>query len=119
MFLNSITLGTNTFDKQSVRPLSATYADNNQALNNPRILSISHEVGKSGQVSSAVILDDSLAIPIGNTMVTDKVRALFKIQYNPMMGRAELAAAIKTAVADLISFVGADANLAKILNKES
>lgn len=52
-------------------------------------------------------------------MVTDKVRALFKIQYNPMMGRAELAAAIKTAVADLISFVGAEANLAKILNKES
>lgn len=119
MFDNSITLGTETFAKQSVRPLSATYADNNQVLSNPRTLTISHEVGKSGQVSSAIILDDSKTIPVGNSLVTDKVRALFKIQYNPLQGRADLAAAIKAAVTELSTFVGDTNNFNKLLNKES
>lgn len=119
MFLNELTLGTDTFAKQSVRPLSATYADNNQQLNNPRTLTISHEVGKSGQVSSAVILDDALSIPVGNSLVNDRIRVLHKIQYNPFGGRTELGAAIKAAVFQLADFVSDDANLSKILNKES
>lgn len=119
MFDNQLTLGTDTFAKQSVRPLSATYSDNNQTLNNPRTLTISHEVGKSGQVSSAIILDDASTIPVGNTLVTDRVRILYKIQYNPLMGRANLAAAIKAASDQLVGFVSVEANLAKILNKES
>lgn len=119
MFLNELTLGTDTFAKQSVRPLSAIYADNNQQLNNPRTLTISHEVGKSGQVSSAIILDDALSIPVGNTLVNDRIRVLCKVQYNPLGGRAELATAIKAAVAQLTDFVSDEANLSKILNKES
>lgn len=119
MFLNELKLGADTFAKQSVRPLSATYADNNQQLNNPRILTISHETGKSGQVSSAVILDDALSIPVGNSLVNDRIRVLFKIQYNPLGGRTALAAAIKASVIQLKDFVGDDANLSKILNKES
>lgn len=119
MFDNSITLGADTFAKQSVRPLSATYADNNQALNNPRTLTISHEVGKSGQVSSAIILDDSTTIPVGNSLVADRIRVLCKIQYNPLQGRANLAAAIKAAVTQLSTFVGDTNNFNKLLNKES
>lgn len=119
MFDNHINIGYDTFAKQSVRPLSAIYSDNNQTLSNPRTLTISHEVGKSGQVSSAVILDDMATIPVGNTLVTDRVRVLYKIQYNPMVGRAELAAAIRGASTQLVSFVSDDTNLNRILNKES
>lgn len=119
MFDNQLKIGADTFAKQSVRPLSATYSDNNQTLNNPRTLTISHEVGKSGQVSSAVILDDMATIPVGNNLVTDRIRVLYKVQYNPMMGRAELAAAIKAASAQLVEFVSVEANFNRILNKES
>lgn len=119
MFDNNLTLGTQTFAKQSLRPLSAVYADNNQDLSNPRILTISHEVGKSGQVSSAIIIDDSKSVTIGNNIVSDRVRVLFKIQYNPMMGRADLTTALNAAVAELSGFLGVPANFSKILNKES
>lgn len=119
MFDNHIVVGPEIFAKQSVRPLSATYSDNNQTLNNPRTLTISHEVGKSGQVSSAVILDDTATVPVGNTLVTDRIRVLYKIQYNPMMGRADLAAAIKAASNHLVSFVSDETNQNRILNKES
>lgn len=119
MFDNHINIGYDTFAKQSVRPLSATYSDNNQTLNHPRTLTISHEVGKSGQVSSAVILDDTMSVPVGNTLVTDRIRVLYKIQYNPMMGRAELAAHIREASTQLVGFVSDDTNLNRILNKES
>lgn len=119
MFSNELHLGSDVFAKQSVRPLSATYADNNQQLDNPRTLIISHDVGKSGQVSSAIIFDDVLSIPIGNTLVNDRIRVLFKIQFNPFGGRPGLAAAIKASVADLVNFVNDDENLSKILNKES
>lgn len=119
MFQNELYLGSDVFAKQSVRPLSATYADNNQQLNNPRTLTISHEVGKSGQVSTAIILDDVLSIPIGNSLVNDRIRVLHKIQYNPFGGRPGLAEAIRASVRDLANFVCDDENLSKILNKES
>lgn len=119
MFNNDLQLGSDIFAKQSVRPLSATYADNNQQLDNPRTLTISHEVGKSGQVSSAIILDDVLSIPVGNSLVNDRIRVLHKIQYNPFGGRPGLAAAIRASVLDLANFVSDDDNLSKILNKES
>lgn len=119
MFDNHINIGYDTFAKQSVRPLSATYSDNNQTLSNPRTLTISHEIGKSGQVSSAVILDDSAAVPVGNTLVNDRIRVLHKIQYNPMVGRADLAAHIREASHQLCEFVSDDTNLNRILNRES
>lgn len=119
MFLNSLTIGTDTFDKQTIRPLSATYVDNNQTLSNPRSLTISHEIGKSGQVATAVILDDNAIVPIGNSNVTDKVRVLFKIQYNPLQGRTGLDTAIKAAIVQLTGFMSDSANVVKLLNKES
>lgn len=119
MFNPTITIGTDVFAKTIVRPTSAVYADNNQTLSNPRSLTISHEVGKSGQVATAVILDDSAIVPVGNTNVNDKIRVLFKVQYNPLQGRSGLDTAIKAAIVQLSSFMSDDANVAKLLNKES
>lgn len=119
MFVNDITIGSNTFAKQSVRPLSASYADNNQPLDNPRLLTISHEVAKSGQVSSIVMIDDTKVIPVGTTFVNSKARVFMKIQYNPLQGRSDLVAAINAAITELTTFVGVAGNITKLLNKES
>lgn len=119
MFTSDITIGSNTFSKTVTRPTSASYADNNQTLSNPRILQISHETAKSGRVSSAVILDDTANITVGSNLIASNVRVLVKISYNPLEGRADLTAAIKAAILDLNTFLGADANVTKLLNKES
>lgn len=119
MFQSDITIGTNTFSKVVVRPMSSSYADNNQTLTNPRILQISHEVAKSGRVSTAVILDDTANVAVGTSLVASNVRVLTKISYNPLEGRADLDAAIKAAIVELNTFLSAEANVAKLLNKES
>lgn len=119
MFINDITIGTDVFSKTVVRPTSSTYSDNNQTLSNPRTLQISHEIAKSGRVSTAVIIDDTATVTLGSSLVADNVRALIKISYNPLGGRAELTAAVKAAIAQINAFMSVEANVTKLLNRES
>lgn len=119
MYPSDITIGSDTFSRTVTRPTSSAYSDNNQSLSNPRTLTISHETSKSGRVSSAVILDDTATVTVGNTNVADNIRILVKVSYNPLGGRADLTAKVKEAIAQLVAFAGVEGNVTKLLNKES
>lgn len=119
MFTPDITIGTDVFSRTVTRPTSSVYSDNNQSLSNPRTLQISHETAKSARVSSAVILDDTQTVTIGNTTVPDNVRILVKVSYNPLGGRSNLSDVVKSAIAQINAFVADEANITKLLNKES
>lgn len=119
MFPSDITIGTDSFSRIVTRPTSSSYSDNNQSLSNPRVLQISHETAKNARVSSAVILDDTQTVTIGNTSVADNIRVLLKVSYNPLGGRADLTEKVKAAIVQLTAFAAVEANITKLLNKES
>lgn len=119
MFSPDILIGTDTFSRTITRPTSSVYSDNNQPLTNPRTLQISHETAKSARVSTAVILDDTQTVTIGNTTSPDNVRVLLKVNYNPLGGRSNLTGVVKEAIAELLAFAQVESNITKLLNKES
>lgn len=119
MFSSDITIGSDAFSRTVTRPTSSTYSDNNQSLSNPRALTISHETAKSSRVSSAVILDDTATVVLGNTTSADNVRVLLKVSYNPLGGRVNLTDVVKAAIAQIVAFAGVEGNITKLLNKES
>lgn len=119
MFTPDITIGTDVYSRIVTRPTSAVYSDNDQSLTNPRTLQISHETAKSARVSSAVILDDTMTVTVGNTTVPDNVRVLLKVSYNPLGGRVDLSGVVKNTIAQLSEFIQDEGNITKLLNKES
>lgn len=119
MLANDITLGTTVFALRSLRSTSSVRSDNNQAVDHPRLLTISHEVAKSGRVSSAIMIDDTVPVTVGTSQVgSDTTRVLLKLQYNPLSGRTTTSADLKLALAELAAFISVEANIDKILNRE-
>lgn len=119
MYTSDLLIGVDTFSRTVTRPTSSTYSDNNQSLSNPRLLTISHETAKNARVSSAVILDDTETVVVGNSMAADNIRVLLKVSYNPLGGRTDLTTKVKGAIAQLIAFAQVENNITKLLNKES
>lgn len=119
MYPSTLILNTQTFEKKVQRPMSSVYIDTDQTLDNPRSLTISHEVAKSGRVSTAVMLDDTKSIVLANSIVADNTRVLIKLSYNPLGGRASLDTVVRAALADLVGFLSDTANIDKLLTQES
>lgn len=119
MFSSDITLNTKAFSLAAQRTQSSLRRVSTRPVSAPLELNIAHETAKSGRVSTAVYIDDVAVVQVGSSAaVKDTVRVLVKLQYNPMSGRTTTNADIKSAVADIVSFLST-ANIDKLLNQES
>lgn len=119
MYTSDITIGTEVYALRSQRTNSSVRAETSQSVSEPRLLTISHENAKSGRVSSVIMIDDSKVVQIGASAPSlDTMRAMIKIQYNPLSGRTGIEAEIKAMIAALAAF-STDANISKLLNQES
>jgi len=121
-FASDIIIGTATFSASTIKSNSTVRGNPASDLDNPDNLTISHETASSGRVSSVVILDEGYVIPCNDTCGTapalDKTRVLFKIQYDPATGPADLKIALTAQIAAMVAFVSDAANVIKLLNKE-
>lgn len=116
-----ITLGTDVYSLQSQRTNASVRSDAAQPISEPNLLTISHENAKNGRRSSVVIIDDTKIVSTANATipVADTVRAMFKVQFNPLGGRTDNEAAINAAVTQLIAFLSDASYVDKLLNQES
>lgn len=118
-----ITLGTDVYALSVQRQNGSVRSVASRALTEPLTLTISHEVAKNGKVSSVVIVEDSKLVPMdascSNTPILDPVKAMFKIQYNPNVGRTDLDAAVLAVRDALDAFVSDNTIYDKFINRES
>lgn len=120
-FTDLITIGTTNFDLRSKNGSRSVRADGTAPLGTDDLLTISHETNKQGLVSSAVFRDNVVPTPCETTCGAGSanVRALFKVQYNPTLGITDLEVEVAAVIADLVAFLGTQANVDKLLNQES
>lgn len=118
MFTPDLVVGTTTYSLRAQRMASSVRGDSTQPVSEPRLLTISHETAKNGKVSSVLMIDDTAVVSSGTTASSDTIRALLKIQYNPLSGRTGIEAVINSAIDDLKALL-TPANITKLLNKES
>jgi hypothetical protein len=123
MFTPDITIGTNVYSLTSQRTNSSLRSDPSTGLDNPNLMTISHEVAKNGKVSSVVILDSEVVVPCTDTCTitpaSDTIRLQLKVQYNPLIGRTDTATEIERLRVLLVTFASNATSFAKFLNKES
>jgi hypothetical protein len=119
---SDIVIDTETFSLVSVRPTSSVRSDATTDLNTPNTLTVSHETAKDGGVQSVIYNDRSYIEACNTTCGTPasqrRVRAQFKLSYNPTGEYEFLEQDIRTALTQLITFLGVTANVTKFLNKE-
>lgn len=113
---NIVTL-TSTYNLTTTRPTSSIRSDSAKPLDNPRVMTVSHDIAKSGRVSSVVYIDDTLTTVVAGVASSSNVRVQLKLSYNPLEGRTDIASDIAVIYAELKEFL-TPANLTKILNKE-
>lgn len=122
-FPADIVVGEDTYSLITQRPSSSVRSDAAQDLTNPHLLTLSHESNRNGQVSSVAIFDIGAALPCDNTCGTagsiSNARAMFKIQYNPTEGNADLDIQLTSAIQSLLAWMGDSTNMDKFRNKES
>lgn len=120
MFTPDITIGTNIYSLTQQRTSGSLRSDPSKGILNPLLMTISHEEAKNGKISSVVILDSEVTVDSTTALpVSDNIRVLFKIQYNPTSGRTGTAAELERLRALLVTFINTPANINKLLNKES
>lgn len=123
MYAQSITIGTNTYDLTTQRANSSLRSDASTGLDNPNLMTVSHDTASNGKVSSVIIFDSEEVIPCNDTCVTspqsDNIRVMMKIQYNPTSGRAAIATEIDRLRVLLDTFTSDATNWGKFINKES
>lgn len=114
----------NTFSLVSQRTMSSLRSDPSRDVTTPRLLTIAHEVGKDGKISSVVYLDSNAVSTCTSTCSTDQakydtIRAQFKLVRNPLSGRTDLATEPEILRTMLIDLINDAALWAKFLNQES
>lgn len=119
MYASDLTLGTRVYALRAQRTNSSVRAVPGEPVNEPNLLTISHDVANSGRISSAIMLDDTKVITLGTSSVADTVRCMLKIQYNPLSGRAGIEADINKMLTEIVDFLATPANITKLLNRES
>lgn len=128
MFTPDITLNDGTADQTfslvAQRTSSSVRSDTSRGLTNPRFLSIAHETGKDGKISSVVYLDSNAVIACTSTCSTeaakyDTNRAQFKLVRNPLSGRDDIDTESEILRTMLIAFLNNPTLWAKFLNQES
>lgn len=119
MYTADITLNTKTYTLKAQRATSSVRGVSSRPVAEPLNLTISNETAKNGRVSSVIMIDDVKVVQVGTSIPTaDTIRALLKIQYNPMSGRANIDTVVQALCADIVAFA-TPANITKLLNKES
>jgi hypothetical protein len=107
-----------TFSLVSTRATSSLRNDITQPLDEPRVLTVSHDVQKNGRVSSVVYIDDTQNVISSSTLpIASGVRVQLKLQYNPAEGRTDIAVTLAEIYGQLKEILDAG-NFAKVLNKE-
>jgi hypothetical protein len=118
---SDLTLGTVTYSSTVIKSNSTLRANAARPIEDPEVLTISHEIAKNGKVSSVILIDDNEALPCTttcNTPTTSNVRAMFKLQYNPLDGRAGLVTSITYVINQLQLALNDATVMAKFVNKE-
>lgn len=118
MFTSDLVVGTRTYSLRAQRTASSVRGDATRAVSAPRLLTISHETANNGKVSSVMMIDDTAVVTNGTTVANDTIRAMIKIQYNPLVGRTDTTAVINSLIDELKLLLVAG-NITKLLNKES
>lgn len=122
MMESDITLGVNVYSTQVVKPTSTIRGDASREIEDPAILTVSHETGKNGRVSSVMIIDDSALVPCNDACSTtpgiSNVRGMIKLQYDPTDGRANLDTVLMVVLAELMALLADSALMTKFRNKE-
>lgn len=116
--LSDVTLVTDVYSTTQVRINSTIRAVPKLPIGKKQLLTISHEVAKSGAVSSAFILDDSDVVGTLEPAKVANNRFLLKIQYNPLIGRTNADAVMAEQRSKMIEILSDDAMFAKFLNLE-
>lgn len=119
MFTADITLNTKSYVMKAQRATSSVRGVATRPVSEPLSLTISHETAKNGRVSSVIMIDDTAVVQSGTSVAhAETLRAMLKIQYNPLSGRTSIDAAVQALCADIVAFA-TPANITKLLNKES
>lgn len=119
MLAQNITLNTKVFALTSQKPTSSIRAVAGLPVGSGNVLTVSHETGKTGVVSSVFIIDDSVTVPItGQVAKIDNYRIMLKLQYNPTLGRVDGAAALANIRTQLKEILASDAMWTQFLNGE-
>lgn len=106
-----------TFSLVTTRANSSIRGDASQPLDEPRVLTVSHESSTNGKVSSAIMLDDAANVSSLGIANSSGVRVMVKIQYNPIEGRTDIEATVNELYAQLTQLLDAP-TINKLLNKE-
>lgn len=119
---SDITLSVDTYSVITQRANSTVRSNPTATTVNPEYLTVSHEIAKSGKVSSAVMLDDLTSVPCNDTCQLtpgiSTVRAMFKLQYNPNEGDPDIEGAITDVITKLNAFLADSTLITKFRNRE-
>lgn len=120
MFNQDITLNGKIYSYTGhVSPRTSVRSDAARPVSDPSLLTISHEIGKNNVRSTAVILDDSKSVVLGDKLSQDRIRVFVKVQYNPFGGRTDTEATIASLITQLSEFLAVPDNQDKLVNLES
>lgn len=121
-FAPDLTVLTEVYSLTETRAKSSLRSDATMALDEPNHLTIAHEVGRNGRVSSVIYFDSLKALGCGDvcstTPTTDTIRAQFKVQYNPTVGREDTTTELDFVIQALIAFISEPTNIVKLVNQE-
>lgn len=104
---------TKQYSNKSIRSVAE------QPLTAPNLLTVSHEVTKSGRVSTALIFEDIETLTTATGIIADSVKVFVKLQYSPFAGRADVKLAIKAQILELVALLNNTAIVDKVLNQET
>lgn len=107
-----------TFSLVSQRATSSLRSDAAQPVDEPRTLTVSHEVQTNGKVSTAVFLDDVGNVSSITNAMSSSVRVLLKFQYNPLEGRTDLDTVVPELITQLVEILESPNFVDKLMNKE-
>jgi len=119
MLPQDITLNTQLYSTTTTSGARTVRSIAGLALERDVLLTTSHEVSKAGRVSSVHILDTNTVLTPGEVSITDNVKMLFKLQYNPKSGNAAIATEIASQRIAMQELLADDSLFSKFLNLES
>lgn len=123
-FPQDITLDTSVYSLTVQRPTSSVRSVASLPTGKDEILQISHETSKDGRRSSVFILEDNVVLECDANACSPKstrstCKLMLKLQYNPLDGNSNQAAAIADLRAQMQLLIDDNTLWPKFLNLES
>lgn len=113
-------LGTKTYQTTQSYPTSTIRSEGSSGVNVNDLMTVSHEkIKSSGKVSSVLIFDHTI-VPTATDVCTSEssIRALLKVQFDPLDGRTTTEADITTLLEQIAAFIAVPDNVSRFLNQE-